>query len=97
MSHVFPRRRDVRDRCEELLSVLQANRFCAEFDRDFLTGVRNLMRSGVPFEDAVGSYAMLPAEDADAELSAASQAFADIAAAEPVASLRKLLQDKLAT
>ena len=58
MSHEFPRRRDVRDMCEELLHALMANynNDNEEFDQDFLTDVRDAMREGVPFSDAVGFH-----------------------------------------
>jgi hypothetical protein len=51
---VYPRRRDVRERLEELFEVL--HRYYDDaygFDRDFLTDVRDMMRAGCDVETAV--------------------------------------------
>lgn len=56
MDH-FYRRRDVRDLCERVFDVLGVQLDDrAEFARDFLTGVRDFMRAGVKFEDAVLTF-----------------------------------------
>ena len=62
---LFPRRRDVREMVEEVYNALLANYDddFYEFNRNFLTGVRDLMRSGVPFADAVGAFAPDTEED----------------------------------
>lgn len=55
MSQEYPRRREVRDTAEEMLHILLENYANADesFDIDFLTDVRDLMREGVSFSDAV--------------------------------------------
>ena len=58
MSKAYPRRRDVRARLFELYNVVNANIFIddegeAEFDREFLTSVRDYMREGAEFETAI--------------------------------------------
>ena len=79
MSREYPRRRDVRARCKELRDTLLANYnvFEGEFDRNFLTGVRDLMREGFSCEDAV-LYQGEPLEDGEPE---------------PTLDLRALLHD----
>jgi hypothetical protein len=77
---IFPRRRDVRSMAEEMLHALLANydSVAEEFDRDFLTDVRDLMRDGVPFTDAVGAFA--PEAATDGEMEAAWETYrADLA------------------
>ena len=77
MSHEFPRRRDVRDMAEEMLHVLLSQHDEDEgFDRYFLTMVRDLMREGVPFEDAVGAFAPEP-DYTDEDVYAAYAAYED--------------------
>jgi len=90
---VWPRRRDVRGMCEEMLHVLlahyddvHANYGDADdgFDRYFLTVVRDLMREGVPFQDAVGAFAPECEDDPAAmDEDDRSDLFADLEAAYP--------------
>lgn len=79
MSHLYPRRRDVRARLQQLHETLRAEAHyeldgelhttaslvdsgvtiidIVDYDRDFLTAVRDLMRDGVFLEDAVMAVA----------------------------------------
>lgn len=55
MSKQFPRRRDVRERLLSIYDVLHANFDPADgdFDRDYLTEVRDLLREGADLEPSI--------------------------------------------
>lgn len=84
MSHEYPRRRDVRERLLDIYEVLHANfdDLAEDFDRDFLTEVRDLMRDGIDLETAVVVVAGDPGEGSffEGDEMAAAQLAADFAA-----------------
>jgi hypothetical protein len=83
----FPRRRDVRNTCERVFEVLgdQLND-SAEFGRDFLTDLRNLLRDGISFEHAVLSFEVVPLSDIEAvALNETPPVFAEVAEVAPEA------------
>jgi len=67
--HVYPRRRDVRERLYELYAVLYRYYNEGEFDRDFLNDVRDMMRAGCDVETAVLAAVPEPMSE-DVELDA---------------------------